>query len=69
MDNMRDTDCAVALRYSYFLYDGWFYSYSTRDCHYSRSGSSHSGTESLVGQFNSLTRYKKMICNLKERQK
>ena len=43
-------DSAVAVRYSYFIYDGRFYPYSARNCHYSAAGTHHSRTEDPVGR-------------------
>ena len=49
LDNLRDSDSALAGRYGYCVYHGWFASYSARNCHYSSVGTRHSRSEGPVG--------------------
>ena len=50
VDNLRGPDSAVAVRYSYIIYDGRSDPYSARNCHYSGAGTGHSGAEDHVGR-------------------
>ena len=48
MDNLRDPDRAVAVRYGYFIYYGRPDPYSSRNCYYSSADERHWWAENLM---------------------
>jgi hypothetical protein len=48
VDNLRDPDSDVAVRYGYFIYHGRSDPYSARNCYYSSADKRHWRAKSLM---------------------
>jgi len=48
MDNLRNINSTVAIRYGYGVHHGWSDPYTARNCHNSGAGPRYSGAESSV---------------------
>ena len=51
MDNLRDPDSTVAVRYGYFIYHGRSDPYSARNCNYNGVGKRYSRAESSLNRY------------------